>query len=139
MSIAHEDESDYTPARVHVVRDDTKITPGKPCYRSTLKSYSIDNVNQPVVLLAPYNAKRYKCRITTNDTSCVLTMDNPGNTTIVSAAATAPQGNSIMIGTMGNGFDGYEIYGPDNIYAQSVQGNAVTRVNIIQTFYVDEP
>jgi len=130
-------EDEYAPARVHIVEDDTK--PAKRvCYRSTLKSYSIDNVNQPTVLLAPYNAKRYVAHVTTNDTSCIITLDNPANTPVVSAAATAPTGNSIQLGTMGNGFDGYDIYGPDPIWAVSVQGNAVTRVNIVQTFYAED-
>lgn len=106
--------------------------------RSTVKSYSIDPVNVPTALLAPYNPKRVMAHVTTNDTSCVISLDNPSNSPVTSTAGNAPPGNSIQLGTMGNGFDGYDIYGPDPIWAVAIVGNAVTRVNIVQTYESEE-
>lgn len=126
--IIGEIEAAIVPVRV---KKDTRKE-AKRYLRSTLKCYAIDNVTVPTILLAPFNPNRYSALITTNDTACVVTQDNPSPTPMVSSAAQAPIGASSHISPMGNGFEGIEIFGPDPIWAISIQGNTVTRVNVIQ-------
>ena len=103
---------------------------------SNAKTFSVDTVNNPVQLIVPFNPSRYKTFIVSNDTTCVVTADNPpGATPITTVGATPPPGASIVVGTTGNGFDGYEIYGPDPLWAIAIVGNTITRLDVIQTIW----
>lgn len=105
--------------------------------RSKLKTYVIDPTNAlgpPTLPIVPFNTARYKTRIVTNDASVVVTMDNPTNASITTAAATPPPGDSIVLTSQG---DGVEIYGPDPVWIVSITGNAATRVDVIRTIWED--
>jgi len=115
---------------VHVVKDETK--PRRRYLRTTLKSYTVDNVNIPAVMVAPYNPNRSHAHIVTNDTNIVITQDNPSNSVATSAAATPPAGASVHCSTMGNGFPGIIVHGPDPIWVQSISGLGATRVSVMQ-------
>ena len=115
---------------VQIVKDETQ--PVQRYLRSFMKSYTIDNVNIPTVQVAPYNPRRSHLQVFTNDTNIIVTQDNPAPTTQTSAAATPPQGASVHCSTMGNGFPGIIIHGPDPVWAVSIQGLGATRISVIQ-------
>lgn len=100
--------------------------------RTTIKCYSIDPVNNPVVLGIPYNVNRYKVVVTTNDAGVIVVGDNPGTVSQVDSAGSPPAGSAIHVGTMSAGFNGVTLYGPDMYWLQAITGAAATRVNVIQ-------
>lgn len=115
---------------VKIVEDKRRST--KRYLRTTIKCYLLDPVNNPVVAAIPYNVNRYKTIITTNDAGVIVTSDNPGSTSQVDTAASPPGGAALHIATMGVGYSGATIYGPDALWLQAITGAAVTRVNVIQ-------
>jgi len=115
---------------VHVVKDHTK--PRKRYLRSTLKSYTIDNVTTPIIRVADYNPRRSHTHIFTNDANIIVSLDNPTPTSQTSAAATPPAGASIHCSTMSVGFPGVIIHGPDPIWIVSITGLGATRVSVIR-------
>lgn len=126
--IIGEIEAAVVPVRIKADNRKNK----KRYLRTTLHCYSVDNVNQPTALVAPYNPRRFKVVITPNDTQVIITQDNPSQSTQTDTTAIPPAGASIRSVTAGTGFNGHTIYGPDNVWAVSITGNGAARVNVVQ-------
>jgi hypothetical protein len=121
---------------VHIEKDNR---PKKRRYlRTTLHSYSVDPVTNTQFLALPYNPRRHFAIVTTNDAAVILTKDNPTTVPIVSTAASPPPGASVHIATMGNGFPGYQYFGPDAAWIVAVSGAAATRVCVVQHIWCEE-
>ena len=115
---------------VRVVEDRRKKT--RRYLRTTLKCYSIDPVNNPVVAAIPFNPNRYKVVVTTNDAGVIVTSENPGTASQTDTASSPPGGAAVHVGTMGAGFNGVTLYGPDAFWLQAITAAAATRVNVVQ-------
>jgi hypothetical protein len=126
--IIQEIEAAIVPVRIHT--DSRKES--KRYLRTTLHSYSIDPVTNLTVQVLPYNPRRYRAIITSNDSGVILTKDNPSPATQTDTAAIPPQGASVHLATMAVGFPGYEYFGPDPLWAVAIAGGAATRICILQ-------
>ena len=103
--------------------------------RTQTKTYFIHPTTNPFQAVAPYNPNRYKTMIVAVDVSIVITMDLPTVTPDPTTGSLAPNGTSVVCGTTGNGFDGYDIYGPDPLWIVAILGNGNCRVDVVQTFW----
>jgi hypothetical protein len=100
---------------------------------SNIHTYEV-NATNPVQQLTGFNTMRHKVRVSSNDVSVIVTQDNPpgGQSNPNNTASLPPQGASVVLGTTGNGFPGYDIYGPDPLWAVNVQGNGNCRVEVVE-------
>lgn len=114
------------------IEDD--VTPKKDI-RTTVKTYRVDNAQIPVQILLPFNTSRIKARISNVNTSIVLGKGPIPTGTSGTTATLAPDGETIILNTSGNGNRGTWIYGPEQWWAQSIQGNAATLVVVEQIYY----
>lgn len=96
------------------------------------------NAANPIVPLVPYNVNRYKTFIVASDVSVMLTMDLPTVAPEPANTGALTPNTGIVCGTTGNGFDGYEFYGPDPIWAVNILANGNCRVNVVQTVWEAE-
>jgi hypothetical protein len=119
-----------TPVRVSIESDSEKDR----CLTTKMHSYELNNGTFPVQPILEYNPRRYKAHISSADVSIVLSQDNPpgGQTSPANTGGLAPQGAQIVCGTLGNGFPGWDIYGPDPLWAISIQGNGNCRVMVTE-------
>jgi hypothetical protein len=103
---------------------------------SNIHTYLVNAAN-PVVPLTAYNIMRHKVRVTSNDVAVIITQDNPpgGQVNPNNTASLAPQGASVVLGSTGNGFPGYDIYGPDPLWAVNIQGNGNCRVEVVEQIW----
>lgn len=115
---------------VKIKEDHRKIA--KRYLRTTFKCYTIDPVNNLTAAVLPYNPRRYKAVIMTNDAGVILSADNPTPAAVTDTATLPPPGNAIHVATMAAGFSGVAVYGPDPFWLVAIVGAAATRVNVIQ-------
>lgn len=113
-----------------------EVTP-KRRLRSFCHTYEVNAAN-PIVPVVPYNVNRYKTFIVAVDVSIIVAMDLPTVGPDPANAGGLVPNTGIVCGTTGNGFDGYEFYGPDPIWIVNVQGNGNCRVNVVQTVWEAE-
>lgn len=116
---------------IEIREDDTQ----KREIRSIIHTYRLDNVTNPVQVLVPYNVSRIMARIINVNTSVVVGRGAVPTGTSGTVAGIAPDGESIVVNTSGNGYRGQDIYGPEQIWAQSIQGNGATLVVVTTKLY----
>ena len=106
---------------------------------SKVKAYLLHPTTNPIQQIAPYNSWREKLEVNSNDSSVVIAMDLPSADQVPSpsTSAIAPAGEAVILGTTGNGFPGYTIFGPDPVWAIAIVGNGNSRINVIQTGWED--
>lgn len=106
--------------------------------RSFIRTFPLHPANNPIQLVAPFNPNRYKCTIFESDVGMIIATDLPTVVPSLTAPGVLPEGTAILSSSTGNGFDGFEFYGPDSIWVVAITGNTACRVSVIQTFWEDE-